>query len=287
MRQLFGLDMRHALMVAVAVVLSSCASYQLDDARELTPTGDAFTRGLYEAYLDHSARAFEQDNEELSNAFAARAIAAANGTVVAPVVPVATALLPGAASIATLDGARSRLMGALNAGRISQPALAAQSQAAFDCWYLRSIDPDSDAGSVSRCRSEYESNIAALEAAIAPPAPVIVLPDAANFTSYFGFDEWFLRADALDVITAAMETARAGGHGEIVLGGHTDTSGQAGYNDGLSLRRAEAVKATMVELGALPDAIRLIAYGETQLAVPTADGVREPLNRRVEIQLIP
>ncbi len=287
MRQFLRLDIRHLLMVAVAVILSSCASYQLDEARDMTPSGDAFTQALYDAYLTHSARAFEEDNEELSNAFAARAIAAARGTVVAPVVPMADALQPGAAPIANFDTARSRLIAALNAGRSTQPVLSAQGQAAFDCWYLRSIDPESDAAAISRCRSEFDTGLVGLEAAITPPAPVVVLPDAASFTAYFGFDEWFLRAEALDVIGEAMETARVGGHGEIVLGGHTDTSGPAGYNDTLSLRRAEVVKATMVELGALPDAIRVIAYGETQLAVPTADGVREALNRRVEIQLVP
>lgn len=287
MRQLFGLNIRHAAFVAIAVFLSSCASYQLDDAREMTPSGDAFTQALYDAYLNHSARAYEEENEELSNAFASRAIAAAQGTVVAPVVPVSGAIQSGRGSIATFDAARGRLMTALSAGRSAAPALAANAQAAFDCWYLRAIDPESDAASVSRCQSEYNSNLTALEAAIAPPPVQVMLPDAASFTSYFGFDEWFLRADALDVIGAAMETARAGGHGEIVLGGHTDTSGKASYNDGLSLRRAEAVKATMIELGALPDAIRVVAYGETQLAVQTGDNVREALNRRVEIQLVP
>jgi outer membrane protein OmpA-like peptidoglycan-associated protein len=287
MRQLIGMNIRHMLVVAAAVVLSSCASYQLDEARDMTPTGDAFTQALYDAYLTHSARAFEEDNEELSNAFAARAIAAAKGTVVAPVVPVSDALQPGSASVGNFDTARSRLLAALATGRSVQPVLSAQAQGAYDCWYLRSIDPDSDAVSVTRCRSEFDSALIALEAAITPPAPVVVLPEGASFTSYFGFDEWFLRAEALDVIGAAMDTARAGGHGEIVLGGHADTSGPADYNDGLSLRRAEAVKATMVELGALPEAIKVIAYGETQLAVPTPDGVREPLNRRVEIQLVP
>lgn len=287
MRQLFGLNIRPAIFAVLAVFLSSCASYQLDDARDMTPSGDAFTQALYDAYLNYSAQAYEDDNEELSNAFASRAIAAAQGTVVAPVVPVSDAIQSGRGSVASFDAARGRLMAALSPGRSAAPVLAANAQASFDCWYLRAIDPESDAAGTSACQSQFNSNIAALEAAIAPPPVQVTLPDPANFTAYFGFDEWFLRADALDVIGAAMETARTGGHGEIVLGGHTDTSGRASYNDGLSLRRAEAVKATMVELGALSDAIRVVAYGETQLAVPTGDGVREALNRRVEIQLVP
>ncbi len=285
MRQMVGRAARLAALIVVAAVVSSCASYEYERAREMTPTGTPFTRVLYEAYLDHSARAYEEENEELSNAFAARAMSAANGTVVAPVTPTGDALGEFAAPLSAFEGARDRLMGALVPGRGDAPDLAASAQAAFDCWYLRSIDPESDSASITRCRAEYERDIAALEAAVAPPP--VMLPDPASYTAYFGFDEWFLRADALDVIAEAMETARLGGHGEIVLGGHADTSGPAGYNEGLSLRRAEAVKATMIELGARPEAIQVIGYGETDLAVQTPDGVREPLNRRVVIELMP
>lgn len=286
MRQMISAGMRRfAAVAAAAVVLTSCASYEYERARDMQPTGTPFTRALYDAYLADSATAYEEDNEALSNAFAARAISAAEGTVVAPVVPEAGALVSTAAAIGDFERARARLINALSQGRTAEPVMAARAQAAFDCWYLRSIDPDSTPAQVARCRSQFDTLLPALEAALAPPPAV--LPDPAQFTAYFGFDEWFLRADALEVIGDAMETARLGGHEEIVLGGHADTSGPADYNDGLSLRRAEAVKATMVELGAIPEAIRVIAYGETDLAVPTPDGVREPRNRRVVIDLVP
>ena len=51
----------------------------------------------------------------------------------------------------------------------------------------------------------------------------------------------------------------------------------------LSLRRAEAVKANMIKQGIPASAIVVIGKGESQPLVPTADGVREPQNRRVEI----
>ena len=70
---------------------------------------------------------------------------------------------------------------------------------------------------------------------------------------------------------------------KITLTGHADRSGPAGYNQRLSVRRANAAKAVLVQLGVDAKNITAIGKGETQPLVPTADGVREPRNRRVEI----
>ena len=53
----------------------------------------------------------------------------------------------------------------------------------------------------------------------------------------------------------------------------------------LSVRRADAVKAELVRLGVPAANITTIGRGQEDLLVPTKDGVREPQNRRVEIQL--
>ena len=68
---------------------------------------------------------------------------------------------------------------------------------------------------------------------------------------------------------------------------HPDRShrslGSEQYNQALSVRRGEAVKAAMIRQGIPASAIVVIGRGESQNLVPTADGVREPQNRRVEI----
>ena len=51
----------------------------------------------------------------------------------------------------------------------------------------------------------------------------------------------------------------------------------------LSLRRANAVKDALVREGVPATGIAVIGRGESQPLVQTADGVREPQNRRVEI----
>ena len=68
-----------------------------------------------------------------------------------------------------------------------------------------------------------------------------------------------------------------------MLAGYTDTSGPTTYNQGLSQRRADAVKAYMTSRSIPDSVIQTNAFGETNLRVQTADGVREVQNRRVEI----
>jgi outer membrane protein OmpA-like peptidoglycan-associated protein len=60
-------------------------------------------------------------------------------------------------------------------------------------------------------------------------------------------------------------------------------TGTHAYNQGLSLRRANAVGQQLVRDGVPENAIVITALGDTQPLVPTAAGVREPQNRRVEI----
>lgn len=67
--------------------------------------------------------------------------------------------------------------------------------------------------------------------------------------------------------------------------GHTDTSGPAQYNIRLSVRRAVVVRDVLIDLGARREAVETRGVGESDLAVPTADGVREPKNRRSVITL--
>jgi outer membrane protein OmpA-like peptidoglycan-associated protein len=69
----------------------------------------------------------------------------------------------------------------------------------------------------------------------------------------------------------------------IEVNGYTDLSGTAQYNQGLSLRRARAVAAELVRDGVPQAAIDIHGFGETHPLVPTAQGVRESQNRRVEI----
>lgn len=72
---------------------------------------------------------------------------------------------------------------------------------------------------------------------------------------------------------------------EVWIIGHTDTTGSIGYNDSLSVRRAEKVKQTLIKLGIPAANIVAKGKGKRDLPVKTPDNTDEPRNRRVEISV--
>jgi outer membrane protein OmpA-like peptidoglycan-associated protein len=117
-----------------------------------------------------------------------------------------------------------------------------------------------------------------------PPPPTTACPTS-EFKVYFEWDRSNLNADAVQIIDRAVAQARQCNVGSVVLVGHTDTSGSTAYNQGLSERRASVVRDALVARGIPAGSITTQARGETDLDRPTADGVREPLNRRTEITI--
>ena len=114
-----------------------------------------------------------------------------------------------------------------------------------------------------------------------PPPPPVVAPP--SFMVFFDWDRSNLSQQALTTIGQAAAAFKSKGNARITATGHTDTSGPEAYNMALSLRRANAVKDALVREGVPAQAITVIGRGEQGLLVKTADGVREPQNRRVEI----
>jgi OmpA-OmpF porin, OOP family len=120
------------------------------------------------------------------------------------------------------------------------------------------------------------------------PAPAAAPPPAAgpvapSFMVFFDWDRSNLSPQALNTIKQAADAYKTKGSARVTATGHTDKSGPDAYNMALSLRRANTVKDALVRDGVPATAISVIGKGETQPLVQTADGVREPQNRRVEI----
>ena len=118
-----------------------------------------------------------------------------------------------------------------------------------------------------------------------PPPPVPAKPAARQFVVYFDWDRSDLTAEARSVVTQAANYAKSGAPTRVLVVGYTDTSGSAAYNLGLSNRRSRTVADALVAQGVNGGVIALDGKGETNLAKATADGVREPLNRRATVDI--
>jgi len=104
-----------------------------------------------------------------------------------------------------------------------------------------------------------------------------------EYRVFFGLGRAALTDNDRQIISQAVEDYRRTGTARISVTGHTDTSGNAAYNLKLSQRRADTVARELINQGVPATDIATVGRGEEDLLVPTADGVREPRNRRVEI----
>ena len=111
-----------------------------------------------------------------------------------------------------------------------------------------------------------------------PPAPQ-------RYTVYFEVGGTTLTPASQQVMNEALMAAQSRSGSDIVVTGHTDTKGALEQNDMLSQRRAQEVAQLFVERQFPSKRIEAVGRGERELAVPTADEVDEPRNRRVTIEV--
>lgn len=124
-----------------------------------------------------------------------------------------------------------------------------------------------------------------------PPAPRMERITLAD-TELFAFDRAELKTPQpkLDEIANTLNANPQ--IGNIVVSGHTDRLGSDQYNQRLSQRRADAVKAYLVKQGVSSNRISAVGKGETQPVVQCTEKQRPALikclepNRRVEVEQI-
>ena len=122
-------------------------------------------------------------------------------------------------------------------------------------------------------RSTFSSTLTAL-----PARPM-------SFLLFFVRGSDMLAEESKGELERMLEEVRRRPNADIQVVGHTDTLGKTEANDKLSLQRAERVKALVVSQGIDAARVRAAGRGEREPVVPTADGVDEPRNRRVEISV--
>ena len=114
-----------------------------------------------------------------------------------------------------------------------------------------------------------------------PPRPV------GPFIVFFDWDKDEITPQAAAILDNAAQAYQTTGQAQVMLAGHADRSGSDAYNVGLSQRRANNVRSYLAGRGVPDGSMTTEAFGESRPLVDTADGVREPQNRRVEITFGP
>ena len=106
---------------------------------------------------------------------------------------------------------------------------------------------------------------------------------AAAFTLYFveGKDEF--TEDSKRAIEGVFTEIARRPVPDVIVIGHSDAVGSDPFNDALARQRAETVRVELMRRGVAPENIRASGRGKRDLLIPTADGIAEPRNRRVEI----
>jgi peptidoglycan-associated lipoprotein len=103
----------------------------------------------------------------------------------------------------------------------------------------------------------------------------------------FDYDQHLLSEEARNIITANAVILKEAGTVKFQLAGHCDERGSDQYNIALGERRAEAVRAYLLELGIDTGRMETVSYGEEQPLDAGHDESAWMKNRRVEFVLLP
>lgn len=292
-----------SLLAVVALSLGACSGFksnsEVEALNEAKAVGSPFTQQLAAEYRELSNR--EQNvNFDYPDAlhFARKGLAAAAGEVVLPEPISDWNLKPN--HIEELNSARASLVAALDRGaREASPKNAAIAQARFDCWIEQQEENWQKSSDQIGCKNQFLDALNSLggvpvpapddilppvEAAAPPSGPMA--PEDAKYLVFFDFDKTKIDDGGASVVDAVAAEVAKQNISAVNVVGHADTSGSKKYNQRLSLKRANAVREALLARGVNANLLHVDSKGEEELMVPTADGVREPANRRAEITFV-
>lgn len=115
--------------------------------------------------------------------------------------------------------------------------------------------------------------------------PSVMKEHKRSYIVFFDFDRYEITTAAKDVLKNLVADTRNARATYFDIVGHADRSGSDAYNLTLSQKRANAVQQELTRLGASSHEITTSWKGESEPLVPTADGIKEPQNRRAEIRV--
>jgi OOP family OmpA-OmpF porin len=126
--------------------------------------------------------------------------------------------------------------------------------------------------------------------AATPPAPPPPPPAATKVTyaadAFFDFDKAVLKPEGKAKLDDLVDKVKGINLEVIIAVGHTDSVGSDSYNQKLSVRRSEAVKAYLVSKGIEKNRVYTEGKGEKQPVADNKTAEGRAKNRRVEIEVV-
>lgn len=283
------------LLSVVVLGLSGCAGFNIDKFGNAPVKGSEFTTALVKEYKSFVASEAAQYDWRDADHFSQKGLRALAGENVTPENPNDWNLPSG--KIAEITNYYHRLSYMLNNGaKTSAPSKAAIAMAKFDCW-VEQQEENWQPNDINECRGEFMTAFNALEKsqpalakkakdyaakmAIAKKQESKDTPASSNGVIYFDFKSSKLTPSDIREIKSVVKSA--GKKAKYTVTGHTDTAGSEKLNLVLSKVRAQNVRQALIASGVAAKNIRVLAKGESDLAVQTGDNVREPKNRRAVI----
>lgn len=122
---------------------------------------------------------------------------------------------------------------------------------------------------------------------VATPAPVPV-SEKINFSAeaLFDFDKSVVKPEGKLALDQMLESLKNMNTEVMVTVGHTDSIGSDDYNQALSIRRAEAVKAHLISRGVAADRVYTEGQGERQAVADNSTSEGRAKNRRVIVEVV-
>jgi len=298
------------LLFLVILLSNGCAYHSIEKLKSTSNNNNQFSQALSNAYLEFALYEMNEMHDEIdSSYFAEKGYKARIGQEVLPEL-----INNWDIDIVFLDevnNKRKELISTLSSNRAKGfPILSARTQLGFDCW-LEQLEESWQKDHIKKCYDMMNTGLETLSQSninhnkdivektiikkknikkvitekeeIKEIKNIVNVDDKLKFEIYFAHNMYKLNNDIKYSIKKIYDNYLGTNNFTIEVIGHTDRSGSEQYNITLSKLRANSVKKYLKSLGIMEERISTFYFGEKKPKIITKDGIKEKINRRVEI----